>query len=347
MDNASSHVSDLIFGRWRSQILYAGVELGIFDHVDRETAKQPETLAREIDADPSLLYQLLRALASLGLLQETHDRGFRLTGPGALLRSDHPQSMRAMTRLEEGPQHYALWKHLPAMVRDGQQNGFTREFGRMAFEHAKSDPDYAERFKHAMSSFSAFQAGLVLSALQEVDFSSERSLCDVGGGYGYMMAALLRAYPHLSGIVLDLAEVVGDRHELMAAKFGVEHRCRYVAGDMFRQIPAADDYLLKLILHDWNDATCVEILSNARRSARAGARIFIVEHVLPGCDEPHFGKLFDIHMMCWGGGRERTQAEYAGLLERAGWKLSQTHYPPGRLIGVIEGRAVAPGHDAR
>jgi hypothetical protein len=210
MDNNVNLVADLIFGRWRSQTLYAGVELGIFDCLEFGASKQPEEVAGQVKADPAHVYRLLRALASLGLLKETGTRGFALTTAGDLLRSEHPRSMRAMARLEEGPQHYALWKHLPAMIRDGRQNAFTREFRRMAFEHAQVDDDYAERFKHAMSSYSALQADLVLDALQSLDLSDVRTFCDVAGGHGYLMAALLGAYQHLSGIVLDLPEVVSD-----------------------------------------------------------------------------------------------------------------------------------------
>ncbi len=130
MNAAADQVMDLIFGRWRSQTLAAGTELGVFDHLDKRIAKSAETLATELNADPTLLYRLLRAQAAIGLLQEDSSRKFVLTGQGDLLRSGHPQSLKPMARLEEGPQHYALWKHLPAMVQDGKQNAFVREFGR-------------------------------------------------------------------------------------------------------------------------------------------------------------------------------------------------------------------------
>jgi hypothetical protein len=337
MDSNVNHVADLIFGRWRSQILYAGVELGLFDHLDLNTPKRSDQLSEDVNTDPTLTYRLLRALASIGLLTETNTRSFSLTVAGDLLRATHPRSMRAITRLEEGPQHYALWKHLPAMIRDGRQNAFMREFHRMGFEHTQVDNDYAERFNQAMSSFSALQADLVLEAMRDLDLSGVRTFCDVAGGYGYLLSTILRTYPHLSGIVFELPEVVSDRDQLTATKFGVQDRCRYVGGDMFKEVPKADAYSLKVILHDWNDDECVTILSNLRRSALHGARVFIIEHVVPGHDQPHFGKLFDIHMMCWGTGRERTEPEYVALLEKAGWKHAGTHYPSSRMMGVIEG----------
>jgi len=112
-------------------------------------AKTAEALADELGVDPTLLYRLLRAESAIGLLAEDDARGFALTEMGALLRSDHPQSLKAVARLAEGQQHYAIWKHLPAMVRDGKQNGFLREFDRGGFEHTRHDADYAERFNHA------------------------------------------------------------------------------------------------------------------------------------------------------------------------------------------------------
>ena len=337
MQEAADQVMDLIFGRWRSQTLSAGIELGVFDHLDKAKAKNAETVAGKIGVDPALLYRLLRAQAAIGLLEEDSSQGFVLTDKGDLLRSDHPQSLNSMARLEEGPQHYALWKHLPAMVRDGKQNAFVREFGRMAFDYALENQDYSERFKHAMSSYSAVQSALAVEALRGYDFSGIRIFCDVAGGHGHLMCAFLQAYPHLSGTVFDLPEVVHDVHALWAPKLGLQDRCRYVGGDMFNEVPGADAYSLKMILHDWNDSECIEILSNLRKAASGPAHVFIVEHVVPGHDVAHFSKLFDIHMMCWGTGQERTEAQYVRLLERAGWKPAGSYYPGNRLIGVIEG----------
>jgi hypothetical protein len=337
MSTAADQVMDLIFGRWRSQTLSAGTELGVFDCLDKVTAKKAEALAAELGVDGTLLYRLLRAQSAIGLVEEDGSRGFVLTDKGELLRSDHPQSLKPMARLEEGPQHYALWKHLPAMIRDGKQNAFMREFGRMAFDYALDNQDYAERFKHAMSSYSAVQSALVLEALRRYDFSGIRTFCDVAGGHGHLMCAFLQAHPLFSGIVVDLPEVVDDKNELWAPKLGLQDRCRYVGGDMFEEVPTADAYSLKMILHDWNGGECVEILSNLRRAASGGAQVFIVEHVVPDHDVAHFSKLFDIHMMCWGTGQERTEAQYARLMERAGWKPTSFHYPNNRLIGVIAG----------
>ena len=334
--DASGQVIDLIFGRWRSQILAAGTELGVFDHLSRSSPRSAPDLAAEMGLDGRLLYRLLRAQAAIGLLDHDASDRFSLTASGDLLRAGHPQSLAAMARLEEGPQHYALWKHLPAMVRDGRQNAFMREFGRMAFDHARTDPDYGERFDQAMTSYSVAQAAQVLEALRAADLSGLATFCDVAGGRGYMACAMIEAYPHLSAIVLDLPEVVSERDKLWAHQRGLADRCTYVAGDMFKTIPRADAYGLKMILHDWNDEECVEILRVIRRSAAGPARLFIMEHIVPAPAISHFAKLFDVHMMCWGTGQERTAAEYGALLETAGWSTVATREAPGAVMGVIE-----------
>jgi hypothetical protein len=337
MADPQAAVLDLIFGRWRSQILYAGVNLGLFETIGDAT-KDAAAIAREQRLDAELTYRLLRALGSLGLLAEHPQRRFALTEAGRLLRRDHPQTLRGVALLEEGPQHYALWKHLPAMVRDGQQNAFVREFGRMAFEHAEVDAGYAAVFDEAMSSYSSAQTSWVLEALGDFDFEEVAHLCDIGGGHGHLLCHLLLRHPHLTGSVLERAPVVEeDTARLWAARLGVADRCRYVAGDMFADVPAADAYTTKMVLHDWNDEECVQILRNAYRRATPHGRMFVIEHVIPGIDTPHFAKFFDIHMMCWGTGRERTADEYAALLQRAGWKSVGTRYPASRAMGVVEG----------
>jgi hypothetical protein len=288
--------------------------------------------------DAALLYRLLRAQATIGLLVENDTHGFVLTGMGDLLRTTHPASLAPMARLEEGPQHYALWRHLPAMVKDGKQNAFLREFGRMCFDHAKIDHDYALRFNQAMTSYSASQSAQVLDALRGMDVSGV--FCDVAGGHGYMACAMLQAFPHLSAIVFDLPEVVTESNALWAHRLGLGSRCQYVGGDMFKEVPRADAYGLKMILHDWNDDECVMILGNIRRAAAGPARLFIMEHVVTDPGVPHFAKLFDVHMMCWGTGRERTEAEYGELLRRADWRMVASYSAPGSVIGLIEGACV-------
>jgi hypothetical protein len=338
MASPEESVLDLIFGRWRSQTLYAGVKLGVFDALG-EQPQGSDALAASLGLDATLLYRLLRALGTLGLVQEDTTRRFALTPAGALLRADHPQTLRGMTLLEEGPAHYALWKHLPAMVTDGKQNAFVREFGQMAFDYAAQNAEYGAVFNEAMSSYSSTQTAWALDALSKYDFSALAHVCDVGGGQGHLLCSLLAKYPHLRGTVLELPAVIARRELLWAERMGVADRCEYIGGDMFTSVPPADAYFMKMIIHDWNDDESVQLLGNLRATVTPEGRVFLVEHVVPGPESPHFAKLFDIHMMCWGTGRERTVDEYRTLLERSGWTYVQTLYPQAGAMAVVEGAA--------
>lgn len=328
MLDSQSKVLDLIFGRWRSQILYAGVSLGVFDAL-AGGPKSASAVAKELELDPDLCYRLLRALGSLDLLREQGERMFALTEAGQLLRHDHPQTLRGVTLLEEGPEHYALWTHLPDMIREGEQNAFVREFGRMAFEHTDHDPQYTDVFNQAMSSYSSSQTAWVMEALDGYDFSSIGHLCDIGGGHGHTLCSFLAKHPHMNGTVVDLPGVIEKQMNHWADRLNVGDRCTYRGGDMFAEVPPADAYMMKMILHDWNDEECVQILRNVAQAGRPGARMFIIEHVVPDPDTAHFAKLFDIHMMCWGTGRERTEHRTGRCWRRPDGRL-RAHGTPSR-----------------
>lgn len=336
MDDAGAKVLDLIFGRWRSQILYVGVQFGIFDTL-ASGPRSAVSVASALEVDAGMLYRLMRALGSLELLKEDNTRTFSLTPMGELLCRNHPHTLRGMTLLEEGPEHYAAWKHLSVLIKEGQQNAFVREFGQPAFEYAVQHPSYGAVFNEAMSSYSSIDNMLVLEALEHYDFSGLSHLCDVGGGHGFTLCSLLVKYPHLKGTVLELPSVIAKKELLWADKMSAGDRCTYVSGDMFSEVPPADAYMVKRIIHDWNDAECLQILSTMHRAAPQQGRVFIMEEVVPGPDTPHFSKLFDMHMLVWGTGRERTLEEYVGLLEGAGWQYRQTWYPASKMLGVVEG----------
>ena len=337
MMNAQGTLLELFYGRWRSQTLYAGIRLGVFEVVGPER-KNADQVAAELRLDPALSYRLLRALAALRVLREHDGRAFSVTPAGEMLRSDHPRSMRDAFLNREGPEHTAIWKHLPDIVRDGQQNGFIREFGTTAFDYATRTPSYAEAFDAGMTSQSNLQTIWAIEALKNCDLASIRHLCDVGGGQGHLLCHLLVEYPHLTGTILE-RPVVAQRESSWINKLNVGDRCSLVAGDMFVDVPEADAYAMKMILHDWNDDECVQILGNLRRRVTRPGHVFIIEHLIPRTGAPDYAALYDMHMMCWGTGRERTEVEYRELLEVSGWTLSGTWYPPDGAIGVIEGAA--------
>ena len=283
-----------------------------------------------------MAYRLLRALGSLGLLREDVNRNFTITEQGELLRKDDPRTLRGIALLEEGNEHYAIWKHLPSMIIGGKQNAFLREYGKKLFEYTESTPPYREVFNQAMSSYSRIQTGWILEALEGYDFSKIQHICDVGGGQGHLLCSILVKYPQLKGIVLELENVINKKELLWANKMGVQDRCTYIAGNMFDNVPKADAYIMKMILHDWSDDECVKILSNIYQRSLNEGTVFIAEHMVPGPEKPHFSKLFDIHMMCVATGKERTAEEYADLLKGTGWKNAKTSHSHSGQMGVIQ-----------
>jgi hypothetical protein len=207
-----------------------------------------------------------------------------------------------------------------------------------AFEYAACQASYGAAFEAGMSSQSSQQSAWTLEALEGCGLESLGHLCDIGGGQGHLLCHLLARYPALRGTILERPQT-RLANPSWASVLGVEERCVWQAGDMFEDVPAADGYIMKMILHDWSDEECVHILRNARRRVVPPGRLFVVEHVVPAGGRPDYAALFDMHMMCWGTGRERTEEEYAGLLRMAGWRPLTTRYPGSRVIGVVEGVA--------
>jgi predicted transcriptional regulator len=331
---------DIIFGRWKSQILYAGAKIGIFDYLTK-SPKDIGQIARDLNLNETMAYRILRSIASLGFLKEEEDgRRFSITTLGELLRKDHPQTLQGVLLLEEGPEHYQIWKHLSRMIKDGQQNAFISEYGNNIFEYAGKNSEYSKVFNDAMSSYSAMHTAMVLEALNGYDFSNVSQICEIGGGQGHLLSHLQSKYNHLNGTILELESVVNNQDSSWPTKMGLQERCKYIKGSMFEKVPSADLYIMKMILHDWNDDECKKILSNIHKSAADKSTIFIVEHIVPDPTTPHFSKLFDIHMMCATTGRERTIEEYKSILTQSGWRHVQTHYPKSNMIGVIEGTKV-------
>lgn len=327
---------DIIFGRWKSQILYAGVKLGIIDCLTSDS-KEVSEIAKKLVLDESLLYRLLRALGSLGFVLEESGHKFSISSQGELLKKDHIQTLQGILLLEEGPEHYQIWKHLPTMIKDGKQNAFFKEYGCNLFEYVYKNTEYSQIFNEAMNSYSKLHTNMILEALASYDFSKISHICDIGGGHGFLLCNLLSKYFHMKGTLLELESVISNKELLWASKMGLEDRCNYEVGDMFKQVPYADAYTLKMILHDWNDEECIKILSNIHTSSSNDAKIFIIEHIVTNPETPHFSKLFDIHMMCALSGRERTIEEFSSIFEQSGWKHVKTHYPHSGIIGVIEG----------
>ena len=316
-------------GAWVTQMLHVAAELGVADAL-AAGERSVEDLAGSCGAHPDTLFRLLRGLASLGVFQETSPRTFALTPLAELIGSHHPQSQRQFLRML-GEEHFLAWDGLLQSVRTGQP-AFRERYGCSVFELYQK-PEHADRaavFDAAMTDFSRQEtAGL----LESYSFEGIRHLVDVGGGLGELLMAVLARYPQLQGTVYDQPSVVAP----VIGPAALEGRFRTEGGDFFASVPAgADAYLMKHILHDWDDERCLLILGHIRRAMAPGGRLLIIEQVIPPGNDPFPGKLLDLNMLVMTeGGRERTPGEYALLLERAGLRLSRITPTPA-LTSVVE-----------
>lgn len=314
----------MITGFWVSQIIGVAARLNIAEHL-RDGAKSAEELARLAGAEPSALYRVLRAAASIGVFQLGADDRFSLTPLGETLRSGIPGSMREMAIMQTSKGHWLPWGKLEDAVRTGQAQAVAT-LGCELFEHYATSPEEAAAFSGAMGNLSALVASEVAA---HVDTSGLTRAVDIGGAEGTLIAALLVKNPSLAGIVFDLPHVTATAEAKLAAQ-GLLGRCTVVAGDFFKSVPSADLYVLKQILHDWNDEQAATILRNCARSMTSRGRVAIVEMVIPDDRSATPAQLMDVNMLAILPGRERTQAEYTALLADAGLRFERlvpTHSP--------------------
>jgi hypothetical protein len=315
----SAELLRLVSGFHVAQAIHAAVELGVPDLL-ADGERTSDDLAEASGADPATLYRLLRALASLGVLHEAEGRHFSLTPLGQPLRSDVPGSVRGWARLVGREYVWRSWGNLANAVRNGE-NSFRALYGADVFEWRAEHPEESAIFDEAMRSLTAPQAEAVLAAY---DFSRFGIIVDVGGGNGTLLASLLAAHPAVRGILFDQAHVVtGGESVLQAA--GVADRCEIVAGSFFEDVPEGGDaYVLKSIIHDWEDEEAIAILRACRAAMGPEAVVLLIERHLGGPNENPAAKLSDLNMLVMPGGRERSDEEYAALFEQAGMRSAST-----------------------
>jgi hypothetical protein len=314
-------------GAWVTQMIHVAAELGLADAL-AAGERDCDDLAAACGADADTLFRLLRGLASLGIFTESAPRRFALTPLAEPLGSNHPQSLRQFARML-GDEHYLGWADLLHSVRTGE-NAFRHRYGCSVFAWYAQNPRRSSIFDGAMGDFSRPETEAILAAY---DFSGIGHLVDVGGGQGSLLMAVLRAHPHLRGRVFDQPHVVDP----VVVPADLTGRLDFSGGDFFATAPAgADAYLLKHILHDWDDGACRRILRHIRAAMAPGARVLILEQVIPPGNGPFPGKLLDLNMLVMTeGGRERTPAEYALLLEGAGLRLERI-VPTASAVSVVE-----------
>jgi SAM-dependent methyltransferase len=317
-----------------SQALYVAAHLGIADLL-AEGPRTHQTLAAETATHAPSLRRVLRLLASAGVFAERADGSFELTPVGSALRSG-PGSFRATARLFGSPAIWQSWGDLLTTVRTGEP-AFRRLFKVDSFEYFAAHPEEAAVFDEAMGSFTVMIAGAVAAAY---DFSAMRAVIDVGGGNGSLLTGILRANPRLRGTVFDLPRLAeGAARQIAAARLA--DRCRFVSGDFFEAIPDGfDAYLLKHVIHDWDDASAIRILENCRRAMGPEGKLLIVEGVYPPridhSAESRGAAANDVNMLVCTGGRQRSEAEFRELYAAAGFHLTRI-VPTTVASCVIEG----------
>lgn len=306
----------IISGFWISRGVYVIAKLGIPDLL-KSGPKTAEELAAATKMHAPSLFRILRALASVGILSSANGGRFAQTPVSETLVTDAPGSLRWFAVSELGQEHYPAWGNLMHSVKTGEI-AFDNFFGVDIWNYFQQNPEDAAVFNNSMSSVTAATNDTILSFY---DFSNFGTVVDVGGGHGGLITSILKRNPKLKGVLFDAPQVIeGARPKLEAA--GVAERCETVAGDFFKSVPAGGDaYVMKWIIHDWDDEKSITILRNCRSRMRANGRLILVDCVVPESNEPHFSKFIDLNMLVMTGGKERTAKEFEQLLGAAGFKL--------------------------
>jgi hypothetical protein len=326
----TQHLNQLITGYWHSQCVYVAAKLGIADLL-ANGPRSVEELAKQTGAHEPSLFRLLRALASFGVFAEGPGKQFALTPPAELLRRDVPGSQWALAVMM-GEEHYRAWGELLYSVRTGK-TAFDKVFGQPVFEHLSQKPEQAAIFDQAMVGVHGRETSAMVDAY---DFSAFRSLADVGGGNGSTLCGILKRHPKMHGTLFDLPGVI-ERAGATVQAAGLSDRVHLVAGSFFESVPAGvDAYVLRHIIHDWDNEKSIRILTNVRQAIGEDGRLLVVESVIPPGNDPFFGKLLDITMLVIPGGQERTEDEYRDLFGKAGFRLSRI-VPTATEVSVIEG----------
>jgi len=329
----------MVRGAWVTMAMRAGCLLDVFDHlVEPHSVAQ---LAEATASDPGAVLRLLRALTSIGLLEEDADGRFVDTDLGETLTTDHPRSLRSLVLMQSWLPNVATWNHLEDAVRSGS-GVYERVNGAPPWDHLSAHPDQELLFNRSMARRADGQVEALVAGL---DLADAETVVDVGGGRGAMLAGVLRAWPRLTGVVADRPEVAAEADEAFA-EVGLSDRAHGVGCDFFDAVPSgADVYFLSNVLHDWDDEDCRRILHTVRGAMDVDARLVVVEKLLgaPGRSPVEARDLafVDLHMLVMFGARERTREEYDALLTATGFGPSELIGPGTRSWNLLQTRPAA------
>jgi hypothetical protein len=322
----------LIAGRWVSHLIYVAAKLELADRL-KHGSRTVEELATAAEVQAPALYRVLRALASVGVFAETKGKRFKLTPLAVTLQKAVPGSMHAAVLMVSEKYQEDAWAQLLQGVITGEIP-FRKAHGVSIFEYLEKHPEDLKTFGEAMTSVSSTENPAIAAAYK---FSGIRTLVDVGGGNGSLLATILKANPKLKVVLFDQPSVIAhakqDRH--VTAK-GIAKRCTLESGDFFEAVPQGGDaYIMKRTLHDWDDDRCAKILANCRAAMTERGRVLVVDAVIPPGNDPDRGKLLDMPMLLIGG-RERTKQEFTAVFRKAGLKLTRV-VPTKCPLSIVEG----------
>jgi O-methyltransferase domain len=330
----SQHLFQVATGYVLSSALHVVTEAGVADQLGAGP-KSVADLAAATGTNEDALYRTLRLLASAGIFDEVAPRTFALMPPAELLQASHPRSLRDMMVFIADPFHFRVYANLDESLKTGRSCG-AKTVGMPVFEYFAKTPEYSEVFNRAMTTLSA---AVIPAAIEAYDFSDIGVLVDVAGGHGEALASILTAHPGMRGILMDVDHVITGAAPRLAAA-ALADRVQTVAGDFFTAVPPGGDaYLMKHIIHDWDDERAVVILRNIHTALddKRHGRLILLEGVIQPGNEPDFGKILDIEMLAFPGGRERTEGEFVALFARAGFALTSIT-PTKSPVCVIEAR---------
>jgi hypothetical protein len=315
---APAAMTELITAAWLAQTITVAADLRIADALNEKPLDLYE-LADRVGANPDALSRLLRALISRGVFRQRRDGRYELTPLASTLRWDEPDSMAALARLLGSAQVREHWSHCIDAVRTGE-SVIPKLRGMDGFDWVSSRPELSELFDVAMTNFSELAVDALIAAY---DFASYRTIVDVAGGHGRLLAGILATTPTATGVLFDLPHVVAGAQPLLR-KHRVADRVRMLEGSFFDAVPEGGDlYVLKNIIHDWPDDKAQQILKTLRAATRTGATVVLIECVIPRHDRDFLAKWMDLEMLVENAGRERTGDEYQDLLEQAGFRMTR------------------------
>lgn len=314
---------------WVSNLIFVAAKLGIADLL-KEGAKSSDELAKATETDARNLYRLLRALASVNIFEELEDKHFKLTPLAYYLQTNVHGSMRPLAIMFAEEWHWKPWQNIFYSLKTGN-TAFEHIYGMNLFEYLNQNAEAAQVFNGAMAVMTTMCNAAILDSY---DFSSSQKIVEVGGGHGSLIASILKAHPNMHGILFDLPDVVTGAKNLIEAE-GLADRCEIVGGDFFESVPPGGNaYILKNVIHDWDDEHAVAILRNCHRAMAHQGELILIETVIPPKNKPSFSKLLDLELVAIAGGCERTEAEYQSLFNATGFQLTDIITTPSFLNAI-------------